>query len=241
MSLGAEKSIADRDMADVNKLSTAIKELASMPVTPEKMSKLNLKSLNDKYSDVDWIRLVDNFVLKSNATPSITENTMIKLYEEIFGKLMALLKSTKPRAVANLVAMDVLANGIHAILPNEASLLNFTSFPTEEISRYQQYFGKFVASLNVQNLFDNKIRKKVQGLVDLSIKEMKQLLYEVKWMDNVTKRKARKKADKMTSLVGYDDEILDPTKMNAAYDPILEKMNSKALSIIRYLIIKIFH
>ena len=229
MSLGAEKSIADRDMADVNKLSTAIKELASMPVTPEKMSKLNLKSLNDKYSDVDWIRLVDNFVLKSNATPSITENTMIKLYEEGIEKLMTLLKSTKPRAVANLIAMDVLANGIHAILPNEASLLNFTSFPTEEMTRYQMYFGKFVASLYVQKSFDNKTRKKVQGLVDLSIKEMKQHLNEVNWMDNVTKQKAIKKADQMTSMVGYDNEILDPAKMNSAYDPILENMNAKSL------------
>ena len=59
--------------------------------------------------------------------------------------------------------------------------------------------------------FDKSIRSKVQDLVDLSIKEMKLLLAEVKWMDNATKQKAIKKADEMISTIGYDDELLDPT------------------------------
>ena len=33
----------------------------------------------------------------------------------------------------------------------------------------------------------------------------------------------------MISTIGYDDELLDPTKMNAYYDPILEKMDSNSI------------
>ena len=111
----------------------------------------------------------------------------------------------------------------------QASLLSFTSFPAEAIIRNQAYFGRFLASLFVQKTFDKSIRSKVQDLVDLSIKEMKLLLAEVKWMDNATKQKAIKKADEMISTIGYDDELLDPTKMNAYYDPILEKMDSNSI------------
>ena len=149
---------------------------------------MNLKTLKNMYSNVDWIKLINNFVIRTQTTPSITENTMLKfLQKDSLQKLMALLQSTKPRVVANLVALDVLANGIQAILPNQASLLSFTSFPAEAIIRNQAYFGRFLASLFVQKTFDKSIRSKVQDLVDLSIKEMKLLLAEVKWMDNSTK------------------------------------------------------
>ena len=229
VSIGADKSTAERDMADVIKLSTAIRDLRILSATPAKMTHLNIKSLQNKYADVDWIMLVDSRVLKSNTTPSITENTFIKLSsKEFLEQLMSILQSTNPRVVANLVGLDVLTNGIHAILPKEASFLSCTSFPYEEVLRRQSYWGRFVAPLYVKNARDKRIRRKVQDIVDLSMKEMKLLLSDVQWMDNVTRQKAIRKADEMRSVIGYDDEILDATKMNAFYDPFLEKMDSRS-------------
>ena len=124
MTLGADKNTAEKDIADVNDLLTAITILRtaqrSGTITPEKITPMNLKTLKNMYSDVDWIKLFNNFVIRTQTTPSITENTMLKfLKKDSFQKLMALLKSTNPRVVANLVALDVLANGIQAILPGQ--------------------------------------------------------------------------------------------------------------------------
>ena len=233
VSLGANKITAERDIADIIKLSAAINKLRKLSATAAKMAQISIKTLKNKYSEVDWIMLVDSRVLKSNTTPSITENTIIHLMDEGFlEKLMALLQSTNPRAVANLVALDVLTNGIHAILPNETSFLSFTSFPVKEVLRTERselYFGRLVAPLYVRNALDKKTKTKAQDVVDLSIKEMKLLLSDVQWMDNVTRQKAMQKADEMRSVIGYEDEILDSTKMSEFYDPILEKMDSRSL------------
>ena len=233
VSLGANKITAERDIADIIKLSAAINKLRKLSATAAKMTQISIKTLKNKYFEVDWIMLVDSRVLKSNTTPSITENTIIHLMDEGFlEKLMALLQSTNPRAVANLVALDVLTNGIHAILPNETSFLSFTSFPVEEVLRTERselYFGRLVAPLYVKNALDKKTKTKAQDVVDLSIKEMKLLLSDVQWMDNVTRQKAMQKADEMRSVIGYEDEILDSTKMSEFYDQILEKMDSRSL------------
>ena len=47
-------------------------------------------------------------------------------------------------------------------------------------------------------------------------------------MDKTTKIKAIKKVDSMLSYVGYNNEILDKTKMMVYHDSFLESMDSKS-------------
>ena len=144
-----------------------------------------------------------------------------------------MLESTKPRVIANLVALDVLADGFPAILPKETSKLLVgdveINLPIDVAVKNDRLFQLAIASLYMKKAFGKDKRKKAQDIVDRSIKEMKLLLFEIKWMDNATKQKAILKANAMLSMVGYNDEIINPTKMRKFHDRFLEKFNSSSL------------
>ena len=219
--LGANKSIAEQDMKEVNDLSSAIGLLrkGNSQMYTVKPSQMDLKSLQKKFNDVNWVKLIGTFVSKSSIV--ISENTTLYFQENMLENLMELMKSTTPRAAANLIALDLLANGIHAILPAEAEKL----LPPKEFVSLQTtvVFQVAVASLYVTKTFDKEKRKKAQKLVDDSLKEMKMVLSEIKWMDNTTKSKAINKANEMLTMVGYNDEIIDKNQVKKFYDIFLEK------------------
>ena len=235
VALGADKNTAETDMNDVNDLSKALSlltlELNNPSFATSKTEQMDLKSLKKKYTTVDWKKLVERFLIDSS-TP-ITESTMFIFFGDVFPKVFALLESTKPRVIANLVALDVLAGGFPAILPKETSKLLVgdveVNLPIDLAIKNDRLFQLAIASLYVKKAFGKDKRTKAQDIVDTSIKEMKLLLSQIKWMDNATKQKAIQKADAMLSMVGYNDEIINPTKMRKFHDGFLEKFNSSSL------------
>ena len=193
-------------------------------ITVDKRTETNLKSIIKKYSNVDWILLIDSVAKPSASSVIVTEDTKVFVDEENLEKLMALLQSTKPRAIANLVALDVFASGI-LINPD----IKQTKGLATRLLSTSRVFDKAVAALRLPEAFGKKQRTQAKELVSMFIKEMELLLVDVEWMDLETKQKAIRKARLMRSFVGYHDEILNSDEMNKYHNLFMEKMDPNSL------------
>ena len=246
--LGGDPKVAESDINEVIKLVNSLSSLANewkqnrKRVTEisegsvSECERMSIRTLTNMHKDVDWIRLISTFVINSNSSEVITEDEIMCFDKPILKKLMALLKSAKPRTVANMVALEVFGKGIQAIIPIEKIPAEFNKYLTSRCFLDGEIFDKALASIYVKKHLNEMkhTRSKAKLLVNMFLKEMKVLISSVKWMDDITKKKAMQKVDHMGSKVGYEDELLDINRMNAFMSCFYKKWSLTVLLTIRY-------
>lgn len=74
-----------------------------------------------------------------------------------------------------------------------------------------------IGSLYVKTYFDNKAKSEALEMVN-NIKDVyRNILTEVEWMDEITKKEAQRKLNLMATHIGYPDEMLDNNKLAEYY------------------------
>ena len=186
------------------------------------MSLQDLKSIH--YDEVDWTVLLHRLMFKPNSTHIIKDDHMVVTRPSYIATLKDLMTKTAPRTVANLIGFDILLN-------TEMDALSQINV-TEEVCiikfKKLTLFFKATEAIFAQQYFSKEKKVKAEDLVNKSIREMKVLLSNVKWMDKTTKSKAIEKVDSMLAYVGYDDEVFDKEKMKTYHDSFLEDMDHKS-------------
>ena len=95
----------------------------------------------------------------------------------------------------------------------------------------QKLFGSFnvpISALYVKTYFDAKSKKVAEEMISNIKQEFKSLLSTIDWMDDPsTRARAIKKAEQITTYVGYSPEILEEDKVMELYDglELKEKWN----------------
>lgn len=113
-----------------------------------------------------------------------------------------------------------------------------TRNPPEGINKILiKYYFRFnfaVGSLYIRKYFNRKSKAAVHQAFEDIRTEFRTNLQDVSWMDNVTREAAIRKVDRMTSHIGYADELLDDKKLEEFYNVIdihPDKFFSSILSI----------
>lgn len=84
----------------------------------------------------------------------------------------------------------------------------------------QKLFGSFsvpLSALYVNSFFDAKSKKVAEEMISNIKKEFIQMLSTLDWMDEPTRARAIKKAEQITTYVGYSPEILEDDKVMELY------------------------
>lgn len=75
-------------------------------------------------------------------------------------------------------------------------------------------------ALYVRKYFNEDARQNAKQMVADIRSEFKEIVKEVDWMDEKTRKSALEKADAMTTHIAYPDELLDDKKLEEFYSNV---------------------
>ncbi|XP_055373967.1 neprilysin-2 [Condylostylus longicornis] len=227
---GADREKATEELKESIEFEMA---LANISLSNEKRrnttnlyNPITLKQLQMEYTYMDWLDYINSLLPKSI---QIDENEIINISVPDFLKnLGSLLAKTDKRRIANYLMWRI--HGYSAF------------FLTEEIRKIQMKFitsvsGKqdqeprwkecvditasslsmAVGSLYVRKHFKEDAKSIAMEMVNGIRQVFKKILQEVAWMDESTRTSALIKLEKMTTHIGYPNELMDDSKIENYY------------------------
>ena len=107
-------------------------------------------------------------------------------------------------------------SGVQAIAQRQDKCLREAGIGEEK----QESLMGAASSLYVRTYLTDSQRNLVKTMFDSVMDVFKDSLQQVSWMDEGTKEEALKKANEMTAMIGYYDELKNSTKMNALFQDL---------------------
>lgn len=96
--------------------------------------------------------------------------------------------------------------------------LTFESRPIECVGILLESLPIAVSALYVRNFFKKESRDNALEMVELIKDEFQNILKSVSWMDETTREASLEKAKKMTTHIGFPDELMNETKLIEYYE-----------------------
>lgn len=195
---------------------------------------MTVAELEEFAPNTDWRRLLAGFT-----NLPISDETVVNVKEmEYVRSVDKLLTKTDKTQLANYLIWRVVFSSMPQLNSNWRAIyekLNrIVSGRKSEKQRWstcmQKLFGSFnvpISALYVKTYFDPKSKKVAEEIINNIKQEFIQMLSALEWMDPSTKARAIKKAEAITTYVGYSPEILDDAKVMELYQglELREKWN----------------
>ena len=250
--LGAKKQAAKQDLKnalnfeiELAKISFPVEEMKNFTALKNRMT---IKELSRIYGDYDWLDHIKS-ILDSKEI-KLEENEIVNVVTpKYFKALGAYLPTVDVRVIANYMIWRYVDSmmqytdikGLRIRLAFDKVMFGYETDPPrwERCVGHLGNLGHAVGSMYARTYFST-YKKYAAKRIGKNIKnEFKFMLPELKWLDEKSREQAKLKLEKMKTFMGYDDEILNKTLLNAFYKGL--KLNSdhiieNVLTINKYLI-----
>ncbi|OQV25628.1 Membrane metallo-endopeptidase-like 1 [Hypsibius exemplaris] len=229
--LGVPRTRAMTDMEEILEFETKLANIS----TPQEYRR-NFTAIYEKTTVADMEKLVPQikwnryFELVLNRTVSPKE-VLVVYAKDYFIKLGNLLTKTSPRTVANYLIWRIVQNRASNLDERFRSrrrvFSNLLLGNTKEAPRWRtcvQYvndnLGMAVGAMFVREHFKEDSKEIAQLMIrEISISFI-ELVGQVDWMNDATKRKAKEKMESMIDNIGYPDYVLDDKKLDEEYNGV---------------------
>ncbi|XP_028391249.1 neprilysin-like [Dendronephthya gigantea] len=225
---GVERKDAETQMNEVYQLE---KQIAMIFRTQNGRPTSSTIGQLSRYTNFDWYSFLTAISAQQSYNLSNDDIVLVKT-KNILKHIMTLIDGKDRAVLSNYIAWIVIKDVIRH-LPNaylDARLMHQRRIhgeSYEDLERwnfcYERTMSTFPMAIGLMYV-DEKLRPDAKARAKEIFEEIRseflRELDEQTWMDNATKRNARKKAAASRILVGYPDFIRDEEKLNAEYEDI---------------------
>ncbi|KAF2888363.1 hypothetical protein ILUMI_17810, partial [Ignelater luminosus] len=209
-------------------------ELASITIPKEERRNLSslynpmtIKELQERYTTIPWLEYINNILSVPNLEVTADEVVDVGVPKYIYD-LEILLAQTEKRIQANYLMSYVVSSIVSCLTKElrdrEMKYKEITDGTRAMKSRWKECVdtatgGMRIAagSLYVRKYFNEKAKKTAKTLVTDLQGTFIDLLKQIDWMDEVTRKHALEKAHAMVSHIAYPRELLDNKKLEEHY------------------------
>jgi membrane metallo-endopeptidase-like protein 1 len=228
--LGADKEYAEKEL---NASLAFEMQLSNISLPNEKRrnatllyNPMTITELSKNYPSIPWKEYFSRLLPPSI---QVQENEMAIVNVPSYIKdLENLLKNTPKRTQANYVMWRAAAASVsyltEEVRKRQLAYSTVLSGRTERESRWKECvdivsgsLSLSVGALYVRKYFHEDAKKNAVEMVTDIRNQFKQILRNVSWMDEETKKSALDKAMSMSSHIAYPDELLDDSKLEEFY------------------------
>lgn len=232
-------SISDEEIADNWKnLISFEKKLANITVPEEERrnltllyNKMSLENFSGLFNVINWEKYLQYCmpveVFDRLVKGKLTDFQLIVTQPVYFEKLNALLTSTDKKTLVNYILWRLIRRKtllldqrfwdadqkFKAVFVGRKAIPNRWKLCVDVAKEVEMASG----ALYIRKYFSVKDKQEAHDMI-VNLKEaFKAIVYELDWMDDVTRNRAIEKADYMTDLVGYPDFALNDTTLDNYY------------------------
>ncbi|KAF6197918.1 hypothetical protein GE061_007661 [Apolygus lucorum] len=198
---------------------------------PEKLyNRMTIEEMQNKFPTIPWYEYFRQ-ILPSKIEFTIAEPVVVGVPSFITA-LETLLQQTEKRVVANYMFWRAAASTVsylpEAFRKKQLKYITAVTGSTEREARWKECSSQAArtvslatGSLYVQKFFKENAKRKALELVENIREEMYDIIKNVDWMDEDTRKAALEKAYAMTAHIAYPDELLDNQKLIDFYDGLV--------------------
>ena len=229
--LGAEPGFAVQSMTKVLQFEMELANISQsreMRRDPNRQyNPMTVSQLASLDPDTPWLEYINTILGPENGVVT-EEDAVVVNAPEYLRSLSQLVKRTPSRVVTDFVLWRISASSL-SYLSERAEMIafKFTMQLTGQAARPARWqkcvgevtgaLGPLVGSLYVQKYFSSLAKAEAVDMVDQIRGKFLEVLDEVDWMDAVTKKKAKDKAEAMVEYIGYTPELRDVEKLSELY------------------------
>ncbi|XP_054285200.1 neprilysin-2-like [Macrosteles quadrilineatus] len=224
---------AKEDMSDVLMLEM---ELAKISVPQEEMrdhfqlyNPFTLKQMDARFPYANWSMLIPACLKRYvTITPNEVVNVAVPSFFEHLGEL---LERVDKRIVANYMLWHIVYESMPYLTTRVSRLrlvlMTALTGATKLKPRWEfcvnnliDRFEHVVGAAYVKKYVSRDMKPAVTRMVGVIHQQFQKLITEVPWMDERTRRRAKKKADSIFYHIGYPDELLDDRVLEEYYEKV---------------------
>lgn len=233
--MGAEEDVAKKDIADMIDFEI---ELANITIPEDRRRdteamyhRFTLNELYENLTDqIDWFKYLTTMYSSVNITIDEKENVVV--YSPQYMKdLGQLIQKTVKRTLANYIIWHMIMNRINNLSQKYLDLrreFNKAMLGTEQerarwrgcVNYVNSNLGMAVGRMFVQEHFEERAKSSAIAMIRSIQESFRELLQEVTWMADETKKVAQEKADAIREKIAYPDYIVNDTALNKDYEGI---------------------
>merc|ERR1740129_386284 len=229
--LGADKEVAQRELKESLLFEIELAEASQARENRRNATRMYnpmlIKDLHTLAPMVPWLEYINNILTEDLL--QVDENERVIVDEPgYFQNLTKLLEKTEKRTIANYMMWRV-ARASLGYFTEEARKIqlefakNITGTKTET-PRWKSCtgsasgsFGSPVGNLYVQKHFNQDAKEKMLEMVRDVRTEFDNILNEVDWMDEATRKRAKAKLSTIKEYIGYPEEIMVEKNLEELY------------------------
>lgn len=235
LTMGADENRTIQQMTEMIDFEI---ELANITIPEEKRrdmeaiyQRYRLKDLYGNLTDqIDWVKYFVTIFDPLNITIDQEEEVVVYAvdYMRDLGKL---IQKTPKRILINYVIWHVVMNRMNTLSQKFSDLkreFNKAVQGTETdrarwrlcINIVNDNLGMVVGRMYVEDHFEEKAKASATAMIKRIKESFREILMEVPWLDDSTKKVAKEKADDIKEKIGYPDYIMNDTALNLDYEGI---------------------
>nr|XP_042904447.1 neprilysin-2-like [Parasteatoda tepidariorum] len=187
--------------------------------------KYTISQLRELVPQIDWLKYL-NGLLNDPITDTETLIVMVPNFLKQFGELIA---KTDKRIVANYMMWRVVADSAGMLSKDWKALVQeyvlAITGEREEKPRWEQCVNSLsenleiaLSSYYIKHYFKGDSKQKASEMVKYISNAFLEILKQIDWMDEETRRQAIEKANAIASYVGYPQELLDDSLVSQLYE-----------------------
>ncbi|KAF2879707.1 hypothetical protein ILUMI_26457 [Ignelater luminosus] len=241
---GADKSYAEEEIKDaldfeisLSKLGLSQEERVNATALTNPMT---VEEMQQKFPSIPWQEFLENVAY--DPTLQVLPSTVVMVsVPDYLTKLEKLLQQTSKRVQANFLLYRILISLVpylnQELRDRKLQFSKVESGASEHIPKWSECVGlvtnklRFaVGGLYLRRYFNEDAKKAAKELVTNLKNTFIEMLRQVDWMDEDTKKEALAKAVAMDSYVGYSSELLDDQILRDYY----YQLNSTANNFLKF-------
>ncbi|XP_061163331.1 neprilysin-like [Saccostrea echinata] len=234
MMFGANETQARIDMREMVELEI---ELANITTPQEQRrdgeelyNRMTVKELHERIPGFNWLLYLNLIFEKVNITVPETEEIVVYA-PEYLSKMVKTVQNANNRLLANYMIWRIMMNRV-TNLPQKYRNVRTEYYKkiygsdTERsrwrdcISYVNDNMGNAVGRLFVKDHFDKGAKEVALNMIHDIRAAFYDLLEEVSWLDQKTRKVAKEKAEAMAEKIGYPPFILNDTALDESYNAV---------------------
>ncbi|XP_017775451.1 PREDICTED: endothelin-converting enzyme 1 isoform X2 [Nicrophorus vespilloides] len=242
---GADRSRAQQELKESLEFEM---KLANISLPSEKRrnatslyNPMTVGQLQIKYPSIPWLKYL-NTLLSLDFEIGADEIVIVSV-PQFISDFENLIATTPKRTQANYLMWRAAASSASYLteeLKNrQLKYSTILSGKTERAPRWKECIDVSAGSLSiaagalyVKKYFNEDAKRNAIEMVADIRSEFKEIVKQVDWMDNVTRKSALEKVDLMATHIAYPDELLNTTKLEEFYESLELEPNNYFKSIL---------
>lgn len=232
--LGADRVQAERELKESLKFEIELAEASQPRENRRNATRLYnpvlIKDLDKVTPLVPWLEYINKILTPELLQVDENERTIVN-EPGYLQNLTKILPKTSNRVIGNYMMWRAARASLGYFTEEARKIqLDFAKNVTgkkSDTDRWKQCtgaatgsFSSPIGSMYVQKHFKEEAKKSMDEMVRDIRKEFDNILNEIDWMDNKTKKRAKAKLASMKEYIGYPEEILDNWRLEELYEKL---------------------